>query len=475
MLTVMSRMNDFPNHGLIRYLGLLNSERLLITNPKGLSEVLTTKNYDFVKPQQVAAGIGRLLGYGVLLAEGEEHKKQRKNLMPAFAFRHVKDLYPVFWQKSSEAVAAMTDQVKAGGLTQDQMGSIERNKELESGEVVIEAGDWASRATLDIMGVAGLGKDFGAIQNPNNVLNKTYRTVFRPSRQAALLGLLNIFLPSWMVRSIPIKRNGEIEQCVKVIRTVCHELIVDKKEKLEKNQLTDLDILSVAIESGGFTDENLVDQMMTFLAAGHETTATAMTWAIYLLSIHTDVQTRLREEIRSHLPSVSNSVEVTSQEIDHMPYLNAVCSEVLRYFPPVPITLRDAVVDTTILGQFVPKGTRIMLAPWAINKSSTLWAENADKFDPERWMPSEKNPNSASGGASSNYAHMTFLHGPRSCIGQGFAKAEFAILLASWVGRFEFRLNDTSEVDESKLEIKGGATAKPSKGMHVRVKIAEGW
>ena len=471
----ITRVNTIPNDGIIRYLGIFNSERLIVTTPKGLSEVLTTKNYDFVKPTQIVRGIGRLLGYGVLLAEGDEHKKQRKNLMPAFAFRHIKDLYPVFWQKSSEAVIAMTQHIKAGGLNQEAMGKVVKNDELDQGEVVIEAGEWSSRATLDIIGVAGMGKDFGAIKDPNTVLNTTYRTVFKHSRQAAFLGFLNLFIPSWLVRLIPIKRNGEIEEAVSVIRTVCRQLIREKKEKLDKNQLTDVDILSVALESGGFTEENLIDQIMTFLAAGHETTATAMLWAIYMLSLHPDIQTRLREEIRENLPSPGEGTALTSHDIDHMHYLNAVCSEVLRYFPPVPITLRDAGHDTTILGQYIPKGTRIMLVPWATNRQNDLWGENAAKFDPDRWLPSEKNPQSANGGAPSNYAFLTFLHGPRSCIGQGFAKAEFAVLLAAWIGRFEFRLNDERERDERLLDIKGGATAKPAKGLHVRAKIVEGW
>lgn len=446
----------------------------MITSPKALGEVLVTKNYDFIKPSHVARGIGRLLGVGVLLAEGEEHKIQRKNLMPAFAFRHIKDLYSVFWSKSREAVTAMTETVKAKEL-RESVGDKDSEAGKAKEDVVIEVGEWASRATLDIIGVAGMGQDFGAIRDPDTVLNKTYRTVFKPSRQAQILGLLNLFLPGWFVRNLPIKRNGDIEAAATVIRTTCRQLIRAKKEKLEKNELTDVDILSVALESGGFSEENLIDQLMTFLAAGHETTASAMTWAIYMLCLNTDVQSRLRAEVREKLPSVNEEASITSQTIDHMPYLNAVCNEVLRYYSPVPLTLRDAAHDTTIAGQHVPKGTRVMLIPWATNKDESLWGADARKFNPDRWLPSEKNPHSANGGAPSNYAMLTFLHGPRSCIGQAFAKAEFACLLASWIGRFEFRLNDERELDEKNILIKGGVTARPAKGLFVRTKIVEGW
>lgn len=252
-------MNTIPNEGIIRYLAIFNSERLMVTSPKALSEVLVTKNYDFVKPSHIAQGLGRLLGIGVLLAEGEEHKAQRKNLMPAFAFRHTKDLYPTFWSKSREAVIAMTEAVKADELKRAESADVEKNPEGEA-DTVIEAGEWASRATLDIIGVAGLGRDFGAIRDPDTPLNRTYRTVFRPSREARILGFLNLFFPGWIVRNLPIKRNGDIEAAVAVIRSTCRQLIRAKKEKLDKNELTDIDILSVALESGGFSEENLIDQ-----------------------------------------------------------------------------------------------------------------------------------------------------------------------------------------------------------------------
>lgn len=470
---------------MIRYLALLNSERLLVTSPKAISEVLVTKNYDFQKPPMMRYSLGRLLGIGVLLAEGEEHKFQRKNLMPAFAFRHVKDLYQVFWEKSREGVQAIVEQIELDAAKEPPTSpTTTRDPEKDaplsastgkSGRM--EVGSWASRITLDIIGVAGLGRDFGAIADPSSKLFKTYNTVFKPSRQAQLLGLLGLFLPPWIVSRLPIKRNGEVDEAARTIREVCHELIREKKDKLARKELTDVDILSVALESGGFTDENLVDQLMTFLAAGHETTASTMTWAIYVLCRYPEVQRRLREEIRAKLPSIDDaSATITSLDIDHMPYLNAVCSETLRYFSTVPMTLREAAVDTTIQGHKVPKGTRIILGVLANNKDPALWGADAMTFNPDRWMPKyEGDKTAASGGATSNYAFMTFLHGPRSCIGSSFAKAEFACLLASWVGKMEFELQNLEEMDESKIEIKSNVTSRPAKGMHVKVKVLDGW
>lgn len=462
-----------PNDGIIRYLGLLNAERLLLTSPKALSEVLTTRSYDFKKPSQVVNGIGRLLGIGILLAEGDEHRHQRKNLMPAFAFRHVKELFPVFWSKTSEAVLAMSAEIDAlagqGPVQAALDAGVPADVKLHPDEAIMEVGEWASRATLDIIGVAGMGQDFGAIADPSTPLYQTYRTIFRPSRAAAVAQLITTLLPRIIATNLPLKRNGEIEEAAKLIRDVARKLIRQKKDRLVKGEAGDYDILSVALESGGFTEDNLVDQLMTFLAAGHETTASAMTWAIYMLCLNPDVQTKLRSEIRANLPSPDDDTPVSAAQIEHLPYLNAVCAEVLRYYPSVPLTLREAAVDTEIIGQRIPKGTLVYVVPWATNRDPSLWGPDADVFDPERWL------RDATGGAKSNYAHLTFIHGPRSCIGERFARGEFACLLAGFVGRMEFGLADGRLMDEKNLSIKGGVTAKPSKGLWTKVRRVEGW
>lgn len=254
------------------------------------------------------------------------------------------------------------------------------------------------------------------------------------------------------------------------IKRVCRQLIAGKKKALdEKGKRVDVDILSVAIESGGFSDEDLVNQLMTFLAAGHETTATAMTWAILQLCQNQDVQSRLRQEIRSNLPSIDDAEALFSaQAIDRLPYLQAVIHESLRINPPVALTVREAARDSTIQGQFVPAGTRIILAPEATNLSTDLWGPDAGTFNPDRWLGEGRANN---GGATSNYDFMTFLHGPRSCIGQAFAKAEFACLLAAVVGRFEMELEDPSR----EIEIQGGITSKPKGGLPVRMRVVGGW
>ncbi|KEF52174.1 uncharacterized protein A1O9_11801 [Exophiala aquamarina CBS 119918] len=443
--------NEIPNDGLIHYLHLFNRPRILLTSPKALAEVLVTKSYDFIKPELLRAGIGAILGIGILFAEGDEHKAQRKNLMPAFNFRHIKQLYPIFWSKSREMVHAIQAELKASTESKPW----------------IEVGEWGSRATLDIIGIAGLGQDFEALKSPDNELNRVYRTVFQPDRTAQILGLLSFFLPHFIVRNLPVSRNNNVRAASRVARDTCRRLVEEKKKRLANKEPMHPDIISVALESGGFSDNDLVDNMMTFLAAGHETTASAFMWATYLLCKHQDVQKRLREEIHTHIPSLSSD-GVNHEVLDNMPYLHAFCQEVLRVYAPVPLTLRDAACDTTILGQFVPKGTKVILAPWAINLNTELWGEDAAEFKPDRWMaPGQAN----AGGAVSNYAFLTFLHGPRSCIGMKFAQAEFAALIAAFVGTWAIEMVDPDE----EIIIKGGITAKPKNGLRVYLDKVGEW
>ncbi|KAH7069785.1 cytochrome P450 [Paraphoma chrysanthemicola] len=443
-------MDTVPNDGVLYYRWLFNESRVLVTNPKALGEVLVQRNYDFVKPERIRNGLGRLLGVGILIAEGDEHKRQRKMLMPAFSFRHIKDLYPIFWNKAREMTDRMSETIRSS----------------PDGSTVIEIREWASRATLDIIGLAGCGQDFDALANPDNELNRTYKSIFSSNRGAQIVQLFLGMLPHWLAVALPLKRNDEIGKAIGTIKNVARDLIADKRAKMLEGKADQVDILGVAMQSGGFSDEDLVNQLMTFLAAGHETTASAMSWAVYLLCKHPDVQTRLREEVRTHL-DMNGPINAT--EIDKLPYLNAVLNETMRVLPPVPLTLRETAHNTTIQGHFIPARTTIVLCPWAINTSTTLWGPDAQKFNPERWLA----PGTANtGGAESNYATLTFLHGPRSCIGKDFAKAEFACLVAGLIGRFEVGWEDGVEWE---LKVQGGITARPKGGLNVRIReIGEG-
>ena len=139
------------------------------------------------------------------------------------------------------------------------------------------------------------------------------------------------------------------------------------------------------------------------------------------------------------------------------------------------MTLRETACDTSIQGQFVPKGTTVILAPWAINASTHLWGPDALDFKPERWLDPATNKANAKGSATSNFSFLTFLHGPRSCIGEKFARAEFECLLAAWVGKFETNFEEGTPLAKGEMEIQGGITQKPKHGVWVQLKELDDW
>jgi cytochrome P450 len=380
--------------------------------------------------------------------------------MPAFSYRHIKDLYPVFWAKSVEMV----------NMIQQDLRTPSR-KSATGTDKTVQISTWASRATLDIIGVAGMDHDFDSLQDPNNKLNQSYRQIMAsPPLYMKILFVVGMLLgdPTW-TQNLPTTRNKEITEGGEVIRNVARQMIRQKKAKMEDPKAeTGIDIISVALTSGTFDEENLVDQCMTFLGAGHETTASALQWAIYALCQNPGVQTRLRDEIRDNLPSLDDQTPISAAAIDNLPYLNAVCNEVLRFYPSVSTTIRKAVRDTTLAGKHIPKDTTFTLSPKILNRMEELWGHDADEFNPDRFMgPGKAN----TGGASSNYAFLTFLHGPRSCIGQGFAKSELACLLAAMVGRFHMEL----KFPDAKLEVREGATVSPKDGVITLLTPLEGW
>jgi cytochrome P450 len=219
-----------------------------------------------------------------------------------------------------------------------------------------------------------------------------------------------------------------------------------------------------------FTDSELVDQMMTFLAAGHGTTSHALQWAIYAPCKHPEIQDRLRKEVRSQLLSVADGRSVPSaSHLDSLLYLRAVCNETLRLYPPVPSTIREALCDTTVGGYHIPKGTVFTISPAVTNVDVELWGPDAGDFNPERWMQDGR---ANSGGVSDAFGFLTFLQGPRSCIGATFARAELTCLLAVLVGRFRMELEDPNREEELTQR---GVGAAPAGGLRARFDVIEGW
>ena len=456
-------MRNVPNRGLIRYRGFLNQERLLPTSPEMLKEVLHTQSYTFIKPSLIREGIGRVFGTtGLLFVEGEEHRHQRKLLTPAFSYGQIKALVPTFWERSVQLQGKIGQVVAATGK--------------EGGdEAVVEMATWLSLATLDIIGAAGFGYECGALASAPIVggkaasgseLGQAYNILFsQGSDVSRILGLLALIFPRPLLSLLPLKRNREVKEATSVIHRVTREIVEERKAEVAEKP-SDLgegkDILTTMLRSGHYSaeaDSSIRDQLLTFLAAGHETTATALTWALYRLSLpqHKHIQERLRAEIYSHFPG-SLPETVSHDEIESLKYLRNFTMEILRLHPPVGVTRRIAAHDTTLGGEFVPQGTDIILSVLAINRSIELWGEDADEFNPDRWEKPVGN----------NYSLLTFLSGPRGCIGSSFAKVEFKCLLVALLGSFEFE--EAEGFKGRELVIKGNITQKPVGGIPVCVR-----
>lgn len=141
-------ITETPNDGLIRVPGFFNQDALLLTHPSSLQDVLSHKTYDFEKPKKIRDFLRVILGDGLIVVESDVHKFQRKNIMPAFHFRHIKDLYPVFWSKSVDFVHRIASEIHANPDYNDE-------KESKHPKGVLEINGWSNKVTMDIIGVGG--------------------------------------------------------------------------------------------------------------------------------------------------------------------------------------------------------------------------------------------------------------------------------------------------------------------------------
>jgi len=187
-----------------------------------------------------------------------------------------------------------------------------------------------------------------------------------------------------------------------------------------------------------------------------------------LLAKHPETQKKLRDEVIQALgenPGTDAPADLASM-LKQMPLLNGVIQETLRLYPTVPLTMREALRDCYIGDQLIPKGTEMIISIWQINRSPEVWGPDSAAFRPERWINADDGKVNRHGGAKTNYDFLTFLQGPRSCIGQEFARAEMRCLLAMLVMNFTWDL----AMDESKIVPRGVITIRPEHGMHLRMR-----
>ncbi|KAF7592398.1 hypothetical protein BBP40_000316 [Aspergillus hancockii] len=458
-------MKTIPNEGLIHFRDILNRSYLLATNHQALLDIMSTNTYDFEKPWRARDFLSRIIGFGLILSEGSAHKKQRRALTPSFNVKNIRALYSLMWEKTGLLMDELEKEM--------QQNPMEGNH-LES-HMSIPLTD-VSRLTLDIIGPAAMGRDFQSLQNPENKVADSFLAILEPTKEKMAFLAFNFAFPQWFARRVPWRLNKVIDDETGFLRGLCRDIVHEKRASISATKATakelEADILGTMMLGGDFTDDELIDQMLTFLAAGHETTASAFTWACYLLTLNPDVQESLRAEIRERIPSGNHPI--TWSDLETLPILNGVCQEVLRLYPTVPITIREAVRDTMVAGKHIPKGTRFLLCPYAINRSPEFWGNDGEEFKPERWIDTDKSGQKVvnnNGGASTNFAQITFLHGQRSCIGKDFARAELRCAVAGVVSRFRLEMQNPKQ----KIHIAGAVTTKPVEGMHLKMSRVDDW
>ncbi|KAL2154286.1 hypothetical protein VTH82DRAFT_2962 [Thermothelomyces myriococcoides] len=436
-------------HGpIIRYFFPFGCERLSIASDTAIRHLTVKNPYNFPKPVRAKLWMARILGEGVLLAEGADHVRQRKTLTPGFSISAIRTFTPVFWEKAL------------------LMADLQRRRLDITGEssTTLEVLEWLNRCTLDIIGMAGFGYDIDSLRDASLPLRRAYRLVFNFDLPSRILHGAQAFFPC--TKHIPAQMNHDMEKARGIIMDEATRIIKNKLEEAERIP-TAKDILALIAQENlklkaegesGLSFETMRDQIMTFLGAGHDTTATGTAWAIHLLSIHPQVQTRLRDEIRQYMPflfdpdwtydrstaTITTTTTTTTTMIptdpDRLPYLDNVCRESLRLIPPIPMTVRQSVADDVVDGYRVPAGTVVYMLANAINRMEWFWGRDPDRFDPDRWddLPATAVPN----------GFMTFLQGPRSCLGRKFAEVEMKVLLCVLLSRWEFSRDRTAEDPE---------------------------
>ncbi|KAI8972447.1 cytochrome P450 [Trametes punicea] len=435
--------------------------RLWTLDTRALNHILTN-SLDYQRPPSDRRSLAKLLGQGLLFTEGEQHRQQRRILNPAFGPAQVRELTPIFVHKAAELRDLWEAQVPQDG-----------------GQARIDILQGLTKMTLDVIGLAGFNYDFDSL-NPNgkpNELNEAFREVFAAFGNFNILLLLKSLFP--VLEYIPDARSRRLDKAQAVIRRIGSQLIQEKKAAIirerteskagvERKDVQGRDLLTILIkanmatdipDSQRLSDEDVLAQIHTFLVAGHETTSTATTWCLYALTQAPDVQKKLRDELFT-----LDTDAPTMDQLNSLPYLDAVVRETLRVHAPVPTTLRVAMRDDVIpvsepfvdrYGKLqqsirISKGSPIIIPILSLNRSEKLWGEDAREFKPERW----ENPPDAASSVPGVWGHiLSFLGGPRACIGYRFSLVEMKALIFTLVRAFEFELAVPAEDIKKKTNV----------------------
>ena len=374
----------------------------LCNDPRLVRLILQERPADFPKSRRVAAGLRPLLGGSVFLTEGALWARQRRIIDPAFAGGRLREAFPAMAAAGAAAVARLAD--LPGG-----------------GAVEIEA--MASHAAADV-----IFRTLFSIPIEDAVAARVF-ALFRAHQRAQPILNLRAFvpLPSWL----PLPHRRRTLATAREIRELVTALVRDRAALIAAGRAPD-DLATKLMtaedpETGrGFDEAEMVDQVAIFFLAGHETSASALAWALLMLAMAPEVQEAVAAEAAGLAPAPDFAA------LAGLRRTRDVFREVLRLYPPVPMMVRETARAETLRGRAVRRGSQLVLSAWHLQRHARLW-DAPDAFDPGRWR-------TAAGRASAREAYLPFSAGPRVCPGAGFAMMEGVLLLALLVRAFRFSL-----------------------------------
>ncbi|KAG1851972.1 cytochrome P450 [Suillus subluteus] len=439
---------------------ILGQAIVVLCDPRAIAHFYARETWTYVQTPFSLALLEALIDRGLLSSHGEDHRRQRKALTPGFSNVAVRKLTSVFYDSVYKAKGAWDI-------------AIESSKD---GDVVIEVQTWMNHISLDTIGIAGFSHDFGSLDGKRSSVTEVFDT-FGTNQQASALNQFFILhaLAFPIITKIPTKRTNLFKQLNVTMGKISNELLIRSRREKDVNMSErdeEKSIIGLLIKSEGqdaefhMSKEEVVAQMKVLLVAGYETTSISLTWALIELSRHPDVQTGLREELL-----VFGADPTYDQLKANLPYLDAVVHEILRLHPPVGEITRLAAADDviplselvrTVSGEMtdsisIAKGTLITIPVAAINRSSAIWGPDAKEFKPDRWLTED----GINGKAKEVQGHrhlLTFVDGPRMCLGKEFAITEFKAVLSVLVKNFVFEMRDGPDTP---VEVASGLLPRP--------------
>ncbi|GAA6004159.1 cytochrome P450 [Rhodotorula paludigena] len=461
-------------------------DRLLLFDPVALNHVLVAHAYEYPRPVEARADLAMVLGRGVLFVEFDDHRRHRRVMNPAFAPKHMRALTPVFFRYTHRLRKVLTQLVESSAgdssAWRNEQQRLAYEEKKPKGEIVQDVMKWMNRVTMDIIGEAGFGYHFNSLSLEHNAFGRVFTSVFTPRASAAKPAPRDVLIQRFVagvIRRLPLMSladwipNPSIKQlrdAFKLVEVESMKILQAKKSEVEKDGLESVqggnDLIALLLKSvnnegkASMSDQELRGQLTTMLIAGHETTSTALTWTLWMLARAPEVQAKLRREIRHARAGLADSEDdLDSKDLDALPYLDAVTRECLRLEPPVTSTIRQAAHDDFIpLSTPLPsardpsrlishihvrKGQFIFIPIRAVGLSKDVYGDDAEHFRPERWIESEDGTGKKiEGGVGLTGSNLTFLAGPRGCIGYKFAILEYKAILSVLIDHFEFDLRD---------------------------------